>query len=92
MIVYHGGATFPVSGSDTRPASPGTREAQLGIAFNVCVSPVAPAFSPLNPSSCDVNVLMSAVESDSSGASVTSLTEDWRLEDPKTVDGEVEAG
>jgi hypothetical protein len=40
---------------------------------------------------CEVNVLISAAESVSSGARVTSLTEDWRLEDPNIVDGEVEA-
>lgn len=40
---------------------------------------------------CEVNVLMSAAESGSSGARVTSLTDDWRLEDPKMVDGEVAA-
>lgn len=95
MMVYHGGATFPVSGSETRPASPGDRDAQAGMAFKVCVNPLAPAFSPVNPCSyvavewpiatlmpCDVSDLISAAESWSSGATVTSLTVDCRLVDP----------
>lgn len=95
MIVYHGGEIFPASGSDINPASPGALDAQAGIAFRVCVKPLAPALSPVNPSSyveeewpiatlipCDVSVLISAAESGSSGATVTSLTVDCRLEDP----------
>lgn len=89
MIVYHGGAILPVSGKETKPAKPGALEAQLGIAFKVCVNPLAPALRPAKPCSyvavewpmatlipCDVNDLISAAESGNSGAMVTSLTAD----------------
>lgn len=86
---------MPCSGSAIRPASPGSRDANAGIAFKVCVNPDAPAFSPVRPCSyvavewpidtliaCAVNDLMSAAESVSSGARVTSLTDSLRLRLP----------
>lgn len=51
IMVYHGGVTFPTSGSETRPANPGALDVQAGMAFKVCVSPLAPAFSPVSPCS-----------------------------------------
>ena len=105
MMVYHGGVTLPVSGNETKPASPGALEDQLGIAFKVWVKALAPAPSPLSPSSyvavewpmatlipCKVNDLISAVESGSSGARVTSLMVDCKFADPKIAEGEAEHG
>lgn len=78
-----------------RPASPGSLEPNPGIAFNVCVKQVAPAFKPARPCSYvavewpmdtfipwAVNVLIRDEESGSSGASVTSLMALCRLEGP----------
>lgn len=87
------------------PARPGAREARGGIAFNVCVNPVAPALKPARPCSYvavewpietfmpwDVRVLIKEDESGSSGARVASLMAELRFEESKVADGEVEHG
>jgi len=80
---------------EIKPARPGAREPYGGMALRVCVRHVAPAFKPNKPSlyvavewpmdtlmSCAVRSLIRELESGSSGARVTSLTEDEMLEEP----------
>lgn len=49
MMVYHGASGLWVGGSDIRPARPGMREANGGMAFSVWVRQVAPASRPARP-------------------------------------------
>lgn len=86
---------MPEGGRDIRPARPGARDWKLDMPLSVCVRQVAPALSPSNPSPKDalewpmdtfipwfVRSVMNALEPGSSGASVNSLTESRRLEEP----------
>lgn len=50
MSVYQGASGLCVEGRDVRPARPGMRDANGGMAFSVWVRHVAPASRPARPS------------------------------------------